>query len=42
MKDSSLLFLQPDSPELSTLTELAEKLVSIDPNSSLTKARLFD
>ena len=41
MKDSSFIFLQTDYPELYTLTELAEKLVSIDPNSSLTKARLF-
>ena len=41
MKNSSFLFLQPDYPELFTLTELAEKLVSIDPNSSLTKTRLF-
>lgn len=41
MKDSSFIFLQSDYPELYTLTELAEKLVGIDPNSSLTKARLF-
>ena len=41
MKNSSFIFLQPEYPELFTLTELAEKLVSIDPNSSLTKTRLF-
>lgn len=41
MKNSSFIFLQSDYPELFTLTELAEKLVSIDPNSSLTKIRLF-
>ena len=41
MKNSSFIFLQSDYPELFTLTELAEKLVSIDPNSSLTKTRLF-
>lgn len=41
MEKSSFIFLQADYPELYTLTELAEKLVSIDPNSSLTKARLF-
>ena len=41
MKNSSFIFLQSDYPELYTLTELAEKLVSIDPNSSLTKMRLF-
>lgn len=41
MKDSSFIFLQSSYPELYTLTELAEKLVGIDPNSSLTKARLF-
>ena len=41
MKNSSFIFLQPEYPELFTLTELAEKLVSIDPNSSLTKIRLF-
>lgn len=42
MKDSSFIFLQSDYPELYTLTELAEKLVGINPNSSLTKTRLFD
>ena len=41
MKKSSFIFLQSDYPELYMLTELAEKLVEIDPNSSLTKARLF-
>ena len=41
MKNSSFIFLQSDYPELFTLTELAEKLVGVDPNSSLTKARLF-
>lgn len=42
MKKSSFIFLQSGYPELFTLTELAEKLISIDPNSSLTKVRLFD
>lgn len=42
MKDSSFIFLQSDYLELYALTELAEKLVSIDLNSSLTKACLFD
>lgn len=37
MKYSSFIFLQPDYPELYTLSELAEKLINIDPNSSLTK-----
>lgn len=41
MKKSSFIFLQSDYPELYMLTELAEKLMGIDPNSSLTKARLF-
>lgn len=41
MKKSSFIFLQSDYLELYTLSELAEKLVGIDPNSSLTKARLF-
>lgn len=41
MKKSSFIFLQSDYPELYTLSELAEKLVSVDPNSSLTKTRLF-
>ena len=31
MKKSSFIFLQPDYPELYTLSELAEKLVSVDP-----------
>jgi len=41
MKDSNFTFLQTTYPDLFTLGELAEKLISIDPNSSLTKSRLF-
>lgn len=37
MKDSNFTFLQTTYPDLFTLGELAEKLISIDPNSSLTK-----
>ena len=41
MKDSNFIFLQSTYPDLFTLGQLAERLISIDPNSSLTKARLF-
>lgn len=41
MSASSFSFLKESYLELFTLCELAEKLVSLDPNSSLTKTRLF-
>ena len=41
MKDSNFIFLQASYPDLFTLGKLAERLISIDPNSSLTKSRLF-
>lgn len=41
MKDSNFIFLQTTYPELHTLGQLAERLIAIDPNSSLTKSRLF-
>lgn len=41
MNASSFSFLKESYLELFTLCELAEKLVSLDPNSSLTKTRLF-
>ena len=41
MKDSNFIFLQSAYPELFTLGQLAEKLINVDPNSSLTKSRLF-
>lgn len=41
MKDSNFIFLQASYPDLFTLGKLVERLISIDPNSSLTKSRLF-
>ena len=41
MKSSNFQFLQTTYSELFTLGSLAEKLISIDHNSSLTKSRLF-
>lgn len=41
MKDSNFIFLQSAYSDLFTLGQLAEGLISIDPNSSLTKSRLF-
>lgn len=41
MKDSNFIFLQTTYAELHTLGQLAERLIAIDPNSSLTKSRLF-
>jgi len=38
---STFVFLQTNYPELYTISELAEKLIYIDPSSSLAKARLF-
>lgn len=38
MTHSNFIFLQSTYPDLFTLGELAEKLISIDPNSSLTKS----
>lgn len=39
--DSNFIFLQSDYPELFTICELSEKLIYIDPSSSLYKSRLF-
>lgn len=41
MKNSNFSFLQAAYPDLFTLGVLAERLIAIDPNSSLTKSRLF-
>ncbi len=41
MKNSNFTFLQSAYPDLFTLGELTERLLVIDPNSSLTKSRLF-
>jgi len=38
---SKFSFLQNNYPHLFTISELAEKLYYVDPNSSLTKSRLF-
>lgn len=38
---SKFSFLQINYPELFTISELSEKLVHIDPSSSLAKSRLF-
>ncbi|MFC5193767.1 hypothetical protein ACFPH8_00360 [Bizionia hallyeonensis] len=34
-------FLKSDYPELFAVCEIAEKLIYIDPSSTLSKARLF-
>ena len=41
MKNSNFSFLQAAYPDLFTLGVLAERLIAIDPNSSLTKSRLL-
>lgn len=38
---SKFSFLQPAYPELFKVSELSEKLIHIDPSSSLSKSRLF-
>jgi type I restriction enzyme R subunit len=38
---SKFSFLQINYPELFTISELSEKLIHIDPSSSLSKSRLF-
>lgn len=38
---SKFFFLQSGYPELYTISELSEKLIHIDPSSSLAKSRLF-
>ncbi|WP_111709135.1 type I restriction-modification system endonuclease [Lutibacter citreus] len=41
MSTSKFNFLKDNYPELFTISELAEKLIYIDPSSSLTKSRLL-
>ncbi|SFS44207.1 type I restriction enzyme, R subunit [Zhouia amylolytica] len=41
MSKSKFEFLQSDYPELFTIAELTEKLIHVDPSSSLAKSRLF-
>lgn len=38
---SKFHFLKSTYPELFTISELSEKLIHIDPSSSLAKSRLF-
>ncbi|WP_435139078.1 type I restriction-modification system endonuclease [Formosa sp. A9] len=41
MSISKFSFLQDSYPELFTISELSEKLLAIDPSSSISKSRLF-
>lgn len=41
MNNSKFTFLEPKYPELFKVAELSEKLIHIDPSSSLAKTRLF-
>jgi len=41
MNNSKFSFLEPTYPELYKVAELSEKLIHIDPSSSLAKTRLF-